>query len=68
MLVDPENTEEWEIDVWAENLDTARSRCEAIAERYGPTEVINVTQATKKRSPQGEYKFICWFRSEAQES
>jgi hypothetical protein len=36
--------------------------CEAIAGDL--TEVTNVTQATKKPTKQGEYKFICWFKTE----
>ncbi|MBW4523414.1 MAG: hypothetical protein KME16_27560 [Scytolyngbya sp. HA4215-MV1] len=65
MLRDPENPyEEWEDTVWAPNQDAARSQCERIAEEYDLTEVINVTQAVKKQSKSGNYKFICWFRTE----
>lgn len=65
MLTDPENPyEEWEKDVWESNFDTARSRCEYIASQIELTEVINVTQISKKPSKTGQYKFICWFRTE----
>lgn len=64
MLQDPENYEEWEDIIWAKNLDSARSTCEYIARRAGLTEVINVTQESKKPSAQGDCRFICWFRSE----
>ncbi len=64
-MIDPENPKVgWETDVWAPNLDTARSICEQIASRYPLTEVANVTQATKNPSPDGEYKYICWFNAE----
>ncbi|PSB26647.1 hypothetical protein C7B82_19270 [Stenomitos frigidus ULC18] len=63
VLTDPEKlSESWEADVWAPNLHTAQSMCEAIAGDL--TEVINVTQVTKKPTKQGEYKFICWFKAE----
>lgn len=65
MLQDPENPfEEWEDMVWALNLEAARSKCEFLASETELTEVINVTQATKKSSKSGNYKFICWFRTE----
>lgn len=65
MLTDPENPhEEWEFSVWASNFDTARSKCEYIASEVELTEVINVTQESKKLSKTGQYKFICWFRTE----
>ena len=65
MLQDPENPfEEWEDEVWAETLDTAQAKCKDIAEKVGLTEVINVTQTTKRPSKQGNYRFICWFRTE----
>jgi hypothetical protein len=63
MLQDPENPfEEWEADVWAKTLDAAKMQCEAIADPL--TEVMNVTQAGKTPTKQGNYKFICWFRTE----
>jgi len=63
MLTNPENPGvSWEADIWAPNLNTARSMCEAIAGDL--TDVINVTQATQKPTKSGEYKFICWFRAE----
>ena len=65
MLQDPEQpSEEWEDTVWASSLDVARSKCEAIANEAGLTEVINVTQATKKLNKNGTYRFICWFKTE----
>ena len=65
MLTDPENLgNAWEADVWAPNLNTARSMCEQIASRYLLTEVVNVTQETRNPSPNGDYKFICWFKAE----
>jgi hypothetical protein len=68
MLTDPENLgEAWEVDVWAPNLNTAHSICEQIASRYLLTEVVNVTQAMKNPSQSGDYKFICWFKSEVKD-
>ena len=65
MLQDPEKPyEEWEDEVWAENLDTARSKCEYLASKVALTEVINLTQSTKRPSKRGNYRFICWFRTE----
>lgn len=65
MLQDPENPyEEWEDFVWAANLEAARSQCEAIASEIDLTEVVNVTPALKKPSKSGNYKFICWFKTE----
>lgn len=64
-LIDPENPSAgWEVEVWAVNQNTARSMCERIARRYPLTEVANVTQATKRPNPDGEYKFICWLNAE----
>lgn len=65
MLQDPEaEMEEWEQEVLAPSLETARQRCQNIANRAGLTEVINVTQKTKTPNRSGQYRFICWFRSE----
>lgn len=64
MLTDPENYEEWEDVVWAANESEAWKRCQAIANEAPLTEVINVTQETKRLSKKGTYKFVCWFRSE----
>lgn len=64
MLTDPEEYEEWEDVVWAKNEATAWSLCQEIADEATLTDVINVTQAIKKPSQKGTYKFICWFRSE----
>lgn len=63
MLIDPENVEEWEAEVRATSLDTARAECEAIAAKEPLTEVLSVTQATVKPY-NGTYRFTCWFRSE----
>ena len=68
MLQDPEKPfEEWEQDVWAVNLDVAWSECELIAKNAELTEVINVTQATKRMGRNGKYRFTCWFRTEVEE-
>ncbi len=65
MLQDPEQPfEEWEDEVWAASLDAAQTKCEYIAERAGLTEVINVTQTTKRPTKYGSYLFTCWFRTE----
>jgi hypothetical protein len=66
MLQDPENYEEWEDYVWAASQGEAWSKCQVMADEAPLTEVINVTQSTKKRSKTGTFKFICWFRSEVQ--
>jgi len=63
MLTDPENFEEWEFDVRAENYEKARVKCEEIAAAQPLTEVLNVTQATTTPY-KGTYRFVCWFRSE----
>lgn len=68
MLQDPENFEEWELEVWADNLSSAQAKCGYIAQRVGLTEVIAVSQETKKLSKNGTYRFVCWFRSEAKEN
>lgn len=68
MLQDPENPfEEWEEQVWAPNLEVARSRCAFIAEQYDLVEVFNVSQKTKAPTKTGQYLFICWFRAEVTE-
>ncbi len=64
MLQDPENYEEWEFEVRAENLEKARVKCERIAANNPLTEVISVSQATTTPY-KGTYRFVCWFRSEA---
>lgn len=65
MLTDPEKpSERWETEVWAENLETARTVCERIASRHLLTEVENVTQSSKTPTKFGEYKFLCWFKTE----
>lgn len=64
MLVDPEHFEEWEDDVWAGSESEAWQKCQLMAEEAQGTEVINVTQQTKKQSKNGTYKYTCWFRSE----
>lgn len=67
MLQDPENPfEEWESDVWASSLDSARVKCEMIATSDPLMTVINVTQARKTPTKKGDYLFICWFRTEVQ--
>jgi hypothetical protein len=69
MLLDPEaEMEEWEQEVFAPNLTTARQRCQNIADSIGLTEVLNVTQKTKKPNRSGTHTFICWFRSEIGDS
>ncbi len=62
-LIDPENLEEWQAEVRAVDLNTAKLKCEAIAAKEPLTEVLSVTQATVTPF-KGTYRFICWFRSE----
>ncbi|HEY9664165.1 MAG TPA: hypothetical protein V6C65_37450 [Allocoleopsis sp.] len=65
MLQDPDaELEEWEQEVFAPSLESARQRCQNIANTTGLTEVLNVTQKTKTPNRSGNYTFICWFRSE----
>ena len=64
MLTDPENYEEWEETVWAVDEVEAHQKCQAIADEAELTEVIKVTQETRRRSKKGTYRFVCWFRSE----
>jgi len=65
MLTDLENpSEEWTLPIKAPSLEVARSRCEVIANHATLTEVISVTQSSKKQNKQGEYSFVCWFKSE----
>lgn len=65
MLQDPDaEMEEWEQEVFAPNLSTAKQRCQNIAMTAGLTEVLSVTQKTKTPNRSGNYTFICWFRSE----
>jgi hypothetical protein len=61
-LTDPENLEEWTEEVWASTLEGARQRCQQLAGEL--TEVLNVTQKNKTPSRGGNYRFICWFRTE----
>jgi len=56
--------ENWEQEVFAPNLVTARQRCQNIANAVGLTEVLNVTQKTQTLNRSGNYRFICWFQSE----
>lgn len=65
MLQDPENYKEWEDFVWAVDENEAWKKCQLMADEALLTEVINVTQDTKRKSRRGTYKFVCWFRSEA---
>jgi hypothetical protein len=65
MLQDPGNPfEEWEQEVWARDIDTAQVRCKRIAEYTGLTTVLNVSLARKSPSKSGNYRYICWFRTE----
>ena len=65
MLQDPENPyEEWQERVSAPNPDVALSRCEFVAKQFILTEVINISQETRRPSKAGDYLFICWFRAE----
>lgn len=65
MLQDPDNPyEEWSFEVLAEDLNTAQKLCQFIAENGELTEVLNVSQRSKTPNKQGQYRFICWFRSE----
>ena len=68
MLQDPEKPfVEWTENIKAKNIDTARTKCEAIASRDPLIDVFNVTQATKGVDKNGNYKFICWFKTEVDE-
>jgi hypothetical protein len=65
MLQDPDKpTVDWEEIVTAKNIDTARSKCEAIVVNDPLVEVFNVTQLTKTPNKNGEVKFVCWFKGE----
>jgi hypothetical protein len=69
MLQDPEKPfEEWEEDVWASSLDAARGKCELIAAEDPLIDLLNVTQARKTPTKQGDYLFTCWFRTEVTEN
>ena len=62
MLIDPEKpNEEWEAEVKALNLDSARSKCERLIPPDQPVELLNVTQRTKNPDKNGNFKFVCWF-------
>jgi hypothetical protein len=39
-------------------------KCERIAGDRNLTEVINVSQVSKTANKAGNYKFVCWFRTE----
>ena len=67
-LIDPENYEEWEDDVWAISESEAWRKCEFMAHEAEATEVINVTQSKKRPRTDGKYKYTCWFRSEVKPS
>ncbi|NEQ29619.1 MAG: hypothetical protein F6K04_01250 [Leptolyngbya sp. SIO4C5] len=65
MIEDPDAaTEEWEEEVWAKNADEAEGKCEKIADKVGLTTLLKVTQRSQKASKYGDYRFICWFKSE----
>lgn len=65
MLQDPDAAmENWEQEVFAPNLATARQKCQNIANAVGLTEILNVTQKSQTRNRSGNYTFICWFQSE----
>jgi hypothetical protein len=62
MLIDPEKpNEEWEAEVKAPNLDSARSKCERLIPPDQVVELLNVTQRTKTPDKNGNFKFVCWF-------
>lgn len=64
MLTDPENpSEEWTDEVWAKSLEEAKALCQKMA-GDDLTEVINVSQKTRRPSKTGAYLFICWFKTE----
>jgi hypothetical protein len=65
MLTGPENPfEEWADNVRAKTLPEAMLKCERIAGDRNLTEVINVSQVSKTANKAGNYKFVCWFRTE----
>jgi hypothetical protein len=63
MLTDPDSYEEWTEEVWAASLEEAQTICQKIA-GDDLTEVLNVTQKSRKPSKSGTFKFICWFKTE----
>lgn len=68
MLQDPENFEEWSQEIWAQDQAMAERYCQTIANNAQLTEVLNVTQKSKRPGKRGMCKFICWFRSETHDS
>jgi hypothetical protein len=63
-LIDPENpSEEWAEEIRAKSLEEAQSICQKMAGE-SLTEVINVTQQSRKPSKNKTFKFICWFKTE----
>jgi hypothetical protein len=65
VLQEPENPyEEWSFEIFAKDLSTAQNQCQAIADTGELTDVLNVSQRSKTPNRQGQYRFICWFRSE----
>jgi len=65
MLQDPENQEEWSEQVRAPNQAVALAKCQRIIEGESLIELIGISQITKTPNRQGNYKFVCWFRSES---
>lgn len=63
MLTDPENFEEWTEEILAKSLEGAKILCQ---KKAGDklTEVLNVTQKTRKPFKNRNYVFICWFKTE----
>jgi hypothetical protein len=68
MLIDPGSpAEEWQKEVRAKDIDSARAQCESFIAPAPLTELLNITQLTKTPNKNGDLKFVCWYRSEVQE-
>jgi hypothetical protein len=68
MLTDPDRPfDEWQIEVRAKDISSAQAQCEAAIAPAQLVELLNVTQVTKNPNKNGEVKFVCWYRREAQE-
>ncbi len=68
MLTDPDRPfDEWQIEVRAKDISSARAQCEAEIAPARLVELLNVTQVTKTPNKNGEVKFVCWYRREDQE-
>jgi hypothetical protein len=67
MLTDPDSPfDEWQIEVRAKDIGSARAQCEAFIAPSPLVELLNVTPSTKTPNKNGEVKFVCWYRREVQ--